>query len=117
MADVVSLPTAAREPVVNHRRRGSYGRKVVSLNGRKWRRERANERANDAEGPNMVEALQEMCQLAADGKLRGIAFVFNLEGEHCQAGVAGSLKEDFALANRVWLKLNAEMWMAAHKDD
>lgn len=45
MSDVITLPTAAAGPVFNKRRAGSYGRKLVSFNSARDRRETAIERA------------------------------------------------------------------------
>lgn len=52
MADVLQHPTAGREPVVQHRRRGSYGKKIVSL-----RMASARRHAQEDDG-GAVEALR-----------------------------------------------------------
>lgn len=104
--NVIELPTAAREPVINNRRRGSYGRKVVSFARQKVRRAPV---ATEPDPAALVEFTEALRELTATGQVRGIAFVVNLDGEDCKAGVVGTLEDDFDLAQIVWKKLEAFM--------
>jgi hypothetical protein len=127
MADIYLLPTAAATPVVNHRRRGSYGRKVTSLNsrrkGRSGREDMPDARAlastidMDREALDLEETALDIADLVRTGQLQGLAFVVEREDGRCQAGVIGSLKGKFSLANTVWLKLHAAMFMAGRLGD
>jgi hypothetical protein len=108
-ADVIPLPTAAREPVLNHRRPGSYGRKVTSLRSHKWRRD---SEAQKSEPADLEATLEEMRQLASAGKLHGLVFVVDVGDNLYKAGVVGTLKDNWDPAREAWVKLDWAMFTA-----
>lgn len=95
MADILELPTAANQPVRNHRRRGSYGSKIVSFESRRRRREsEERQRAHalqvaqatrekkdeDEARRNTVSVLRVLLSFAQRGTISSVAVVYDEGG-------------------------------------
>ena len=81
MADVIQLPGATREPVIQQRRSGRLPRQVASLAAIRRAREDAVARHEEASKRETIEALQWMLQEARRGALLHMIAIFEHDGE------------------------------------
>jgi hypothetical protein len=106
MADVIRLPGAVDTPVRNKRRAGSYGRKVLSLHGRKGQlaavrlgrfdqEPSAESKAVDQQ--RLIAVLRDLEALVVSGAVTNLAFATEFRGE-VRAGAVGRIELDTKLA-------------------